>query len=130
MKFNAEQNKDWYLGKDGNAYNISLKDVGIKPGESKEVTIILSKTMTEDNLGLVNNDAEIYEAYNAEGIKNFNVEPGNKNKSEEDMDTAGLITSLKTGETVAKYTTLIISFIAIITLGIYMIKVKVLDKRI
>ena len=130
LKFNAEQNKDWYLGKDGNAYNISLKDVGIKPGESKEVTIILSKKMTEDNLGLVNNDAEIYEAYNAEGIKNYEVEPGNKNKSEGDMDSAGLITSLKTGETVAKYTTIIIAFIAIVTLGIYMIKVKVLDKRI
>lgn len=130
LKFNSELNKDWYLGTDGNAYNMSLAKVELRPTESKDVTIILSKKMTEDNTGLVNNDAEIFDAYNNEGIANIDAVPGNKNKSENDMSTAGVVVSVKTGETVTKYTILIVVIIAILTFGIYMIKIKILDKKI
>ena len=130
LKFTSELNKDWYLGTDGNAYNTSIAKTGIEPGASKELTIILSKKMTEENTGLVNNDAEIFDAYNVEGIKNINAEAGNKNKSESDMDTASVTVSVKTGETVFKYTALIVAVIAILTFGIYMVKIKVLDRKI
>lgn len=130
LKFSSELNKDWYLGTDGNAYNMTLAKDEIKPTESREVTIILSKKMTEENTGLVNNDAEIFDAYNKEGITNIDAEPGNKNKSENDMSSASLVVSVKTGETVTKYTMLIIAIIAILTFGIYMIKIKILDKKI
>ena len=130
LKFNSELNTDWYLGTDGNAYNMSLANVELKPGETKEVVIILSKKMTENNTGLVNNDAEIFDAYNIEGIKNINAVPGNQNKSENDMSTAGMVVSVKTGETVAGYTALIVAVLSIFLFGIYMIKTKILDKRI
>ena len=109
---------------------MSLANVELKPGETKEVVIILSKKMTENNTGLVNNDAEIFDAYNIEGIKNINAVPGNQNKSENDMSTAGMVVSVKTGETVAGYTALIVAVLSIFLFGIYMIKTKILDKRI
>ena len=129
LKFNSELNTDWYLGNDGNAYNMSLANKALKPGESQDVVIILSKKMTTDNTGLMNNDAEIFDVYNVEGIKNINAEAGNKNKSENDMSSAGMIVSVKTGETVAKYTALIVAAISILMVGIYFIKTKILDKK-
>lgn len=67
--FNTELNKDWYKASDGNVYNTSLQNTIIQPGESKEVTIVLLKQITDDSLGILNNNAEIYESYNEQGLK-------------------------------------------------------------
>ncbi len=44
VNFNTELNKDWYLSKDsGCIYNTSLDNQKINPGESREVSLILTK---------------------------------------------------------------------------------------
>ena len=53
--------------------------------------------MTESNTGLVNNTAEIAEAYNELGIGDINSTPGNKIQGENDMDYADVILSIRTG---------------------------------
>lgn len=126
LKFNSELNKDWYEGKDGVIYNASLANTIINPGESKEVTLILTKNMNGDSdFGLINNSAEIYETSNDYGALDIDSTPGNKATNEDDYSTANVLTSVKTGDVVI-YTTLIITIITIVGVGIYMIKKKVL----
>lgn len=126
LKFNSELNKDWYEGKDGVIYNASLANTIINPGESKEVTLILTKNMNgDDDFGLINNSAEIYETSNDYGALDIDSTPGNKATNEDDYSTANVLTSVKTGDVVI-YTTLIITIITIVVVGIYMIKKKVL----
>lgn len=126
LKFNSELNKDWYEGKDGVIYNASLANTIINPGESKEVTLILTKNMNgDDDFGLINNSAEIYETSNDYGALDIDSTPCNKATNEDDYSTANVLTSVKTGDVVI-YTTLIITIITIVGVGIYMIKKKVL----
>ena len=125
MKFNSELNSDWYTNGDGTLYNSSLANTLIRPGESKEVTLTLTKKMTENNLGLYNNTAEIYEAYNDLGLEDYDSTPGNKVNGEDDISSADVLITLKTGEVI------IISAIAVIAItgvciGAYFINKKVI----
>ena len=74
--------------------------------------------MTENNLGLVNNTAEIAEAYNELGIADSNSTPGNRVQGENDMGVADVIISIKTGEIIL-YSSLI--GFAIVALGVVVI---------
>ena len=125
LKFNSELNNDWYEGKDGVIYNNSLANTVINPGESKEVTLILTKNMNSEDFGLINNSAEIYETSNDYGALDVDSTPGNKSTSEDDYSTANVLTSIKTGGIIV-YTTLTLTVIAIVGVGLYMIKKKVL----
>lgn len=96
LKFSSELNKDWYQsGED--LYNISLANEKIAVGESREVTLTLTKSMTENNTGLINNTAEIAESYNELGIADNKSTSGNKVQGESDYGSADAILSLKTG---------------------------------
>ena len=125
MKFNSELNKDWYTNGNGAIYNSSLANTLINPGESREVTLTLTKKMTENNLGLYNNTAEIYEAYNDQGLTDYDSTPGNKVNGEDDMSSADVLITLKTGEVIAIS---VITIIAItgICVGAYFINKKVI----
>lgn len=127
MKFNSELNKDWYLSDNGNVYNSSLANTVINPGQSKELTLILTKTMTGDNVGMVNNNAEIYESYNEKGLEDTDSTPANKVETEDDYGTANVLISVETG-TVVLYTAITIASIAILGVGIFSIKKYVLHK--
>lgn len=85
FKFSSELNKDWYQS-GTNLYNSSLANVKLEPGQSKEITLILTKQMTENNTGLVNNTVEIVESYNEQGLKDSDSTEGNRAKGEDDMD--------------------------------------------
>ena len=125
MKFSTELNQDWYEGKDGTIYNIALANTIINPGESKEVKLVLTKNMTKESFGLITNKAEIYEASNDYGINDMDSTPGNQSTNEDDYSIANVLTGVKTGEAVI-YTTLIITIIAIIGVGTYIIKKRVI----
>ena len=125
LKFSTELNKDWYEGKDGTIFNSSLANTIINPGESKEVTLILTKAMTKESFGVITNTAEIYETSNDYGLEDVDSTPGNKNTNEDDISIANIVTGVKTGDVVI-YTTLIITVITIIGVGIYLIRKKVL----
>ena len=97
----------------------------INPGEAKELTLTLTKKMTDENTGLVNNIAEIYEDYNEFGYTDYNSKPANNAQDENDLDYVNLIITVKTGEVVL-YITIILISIAIIANGAYVINKKVL----
>ena len=96
LNFSSELNKDWYQTGAG-LYNESLANDAIKPGESREVTLTLTKDMTEDNVGLINNTAEIDESYNELGLADSNSIAGNRVNGENDMGSADVLLGIRTG---------------------------------
>lgn len=127
MKFNSELNTDWYTSEQGNIYNTSLANILLQPGETKELTLILTKKMTESNTGIINNTAEIFEAYNDLGKADIDSTPANKVQGEDDMSSADATIGIKTGEVYIYLTVTLIS-IGLLGVGIYFINKKVLRK--
>ena len=113
LTFNSEMNKDWYQT-GSEIYTAALSNEPIAPGEAKTVTLTLVKTMTENNLGRINNRAEIAEDYNDLGLADVNSTPENQESGENDMGSADVILSLRTGGIV--YVS--IAIVAIIILSI------------
>lgn len=127
-KFSTELNKDWYLSENGNVYNSSLANEKIEPGQSKEITLILTAKITEESIGkIVNNNAEIYESYNEQGLKDIDSTPGNKASEEDDMSKADVVLSIVTGKPIM-YITLALGIIVLLGFGVYEIKKRVLEK--
>ena len=108
LKFNSELNNDWYMSTDGNLHTNTLAKELIEPGETKTITVILTKTMTENNTGLTSNKVEIAKSTNELLIPDSKV---NNNTS-----TGELIVSIRTGVEVT--IGIIITLIAIATTGI------------
>ena len=130
VSFSTELNPDWYMSNDGGSiYNASLADTKINPGESKEVTLVLSKTLTKESLGsIMQNTAEIYEATNEAGIPDIDSEQANKLESEDDFGQASIVLSVVTGKIIG-YSIIIVIALGIIVTGIIIIKKKVLNKK-
>lgn len=126
LKFSSELNPQAYLGNDGNIYSEELAQTLINPGESKEITLILIKNLTGENTGTVVNSAEIAEAYNDIGLEDVNSIAGNKDEKENDLGFANVIITVKTGQVII-YSTLTITTIAILAVGIYLIKKYVIN---
>ena len=83
--------------------------------------------MTNENTGVVNNRAEIYDAYNEYGIADVNSTPNNNVASENDMGAADVIIAVSTGGTIATYIILVMINTALIILAlILMIKNKII----
>ena len=121
LKFSSELNKDWYqTGSD--LYNSSLANEKIPAGESRTVKLTLTKAMTENNTGLINNTAEIAESYNELGIKDSKSTSANKTQGESDYGSADIILSLKTGGDV--YVTAIAVVIAVLGIITFIIIIK------
>ncbi len=128
LTFASELNKDWYI-EGNNVRNNSLANQRLAVGESKELTLTVSKKMTEENTGLINNLAEISEDYNGSGMTDINSTPGNKTQGENDMGSADVIISIKTGGPVL-YTSLVVVVMIVLAVGIFFIKKEVTLKDI
>ena len=100
MTFNSslEVNSDWYTGIDGNIYSTALADRELTTGESATIKLVLTKQMTDENVGIVNNVVEIYDDYNIYGISDTNSTPANRAQGENDISTADVVIQVKTGE--------------------------------
>ena len=121
LKFNSELNKDWYQAGE-NVYNISLANEKIPAGQSRTVKITLTKDMTENSTGLINNTAEIESSYNDLGINDTKSVSGNKIKGEADFGSADVILGIKTGGEV--YITISVIVVAILGITVYIIAKK------
>ena len=128
LNFNSKLNPDWYQSGEY-LYSTALANTKIEAGESKELTLVLTKTMTENNTGLTNNTAEIAESYNALGIEDRNSTSGNKQAKEDDLGQANIILSVSTGAAVS-YISLTLSIIAVIAVGAYIITKKILKENV
>ena len=118
LNSSMEGNEKWYTGPDGNLYSTALADEEIKPGESRELKLILTKQMTADNTGIINNKIEIYEDYNIYGISDIDSTPANKAQGEDDISYADTIILIKTGE-IFIYTSVIITTIILASVVVF-----------
>ena len=128
LTFSEEQNKDWYVGEDGNIYSVALIDKLLEPGDSEELTIILTKQMNNNNTGTVTNIAEIYEASNDENVEDINSIPGDKLEDQNDMSKVEVIVAVRTGSIIL-YILLAMTVITIIGIGIYKVKKITLNRK-
>ena len=134
LVFSSELNSDWYLS-GNNLYTKSLENTIINPGEEKEVKLILTKTMTENNLGLVNNRAEIYQDYNQYGESDIDSTPNNQVQGEDDFGTTDVIIQIATGGSTIAY--MILAFINLVLICVAIkimiandiIKIKTKEER-
>ena len=102
-----------------------LENTLLQPGESAEVTVLLTWINGENNIGLKTNTAEISEDYNDKGVPDRDSTPDNKKPGEDDIDDAPVILSIETGQARIYF---ILGFTILITLsgGIVLIKKFVL----
>ena len=118
-------NNNWYQSTKGELYTKELSNQIINPGETKTVTLTLTKTMNLENTGTSINTAELNKVSNDYSLQDVDSTPGNRQTGEDDISTAQLIISVKTGSSVM-YISLIMIIIGIISVGIYFIKKDVL----
>lgn len=122
LEFDSCLNKDWKM-ENQCLYNSSLSEKEIKPGETKELKLILNKKMKNTNTGLISNIAQILET---DKILNKDEEESNfiKTENEENnKDQADVIIGVKTGKAI-KYLFLIFSLLVIIYIFIFNKKTK------
>ena len=125
LRFNSELNSDWYEGSNGTIYNTSLTNTVINPGETKEITLTLTMNVTDDSFGMITNNAEIIETSNDYGLADVDSIAGNNSTNEDDYSTANILLGVKTGQ-IFIYVTLTLTIIAILGVGTYIIKKRVL----
>ncbi len=126
LEFNSELNTDWSIS-NNTLQNTSLANTKIGAGETKELELTLTKTMTETNTGMVSNSAEIGDATNDLGLADIDSTPGNSTQSEDDYSTADVIISVSTGTLVA-YIGIILAVLILIGLGAFGVN-KIVLKR-
>ena len=123
----SQDNSNWYVGSDGNAYNNELEDVEIKPGETKTLKLLLTKKMTEEGTGIFNNNVEIAQAYNEYAIEDIDSVPGNNKQDEDDMSRADIIIGIQTGGSVVNVMIISTTLITLLV-ALYAIKIHI-DKK-
>ncbi len=125
MQFSTELNSSWVQDSDGNLYNRELKNLTINPGETKEITLVLRKKMSNSNTGLVHNVAELSQVENSKNLPDGDSVPKNRMQGEDDMASADVLIGVQTGKEVA-YVTLAIVVLIMLATGIYIINKRVL----
>jgi len=128
LAFSSEENKGWNKNKEGNLTNTTLSTEKIKPGESKEVTLILTKRMTENSTGTIINAAEIGETTNTKNVLDIDSTEANKLEKEDDYSEAKVIISIKTGAIM--YGLFILISLLVVALVMYIMKRKNINKKI
>lgn len=95
--FETSSNKNWGIQTGGKLINNSLVNKKLTPGESAELTLVLTKKMTANAIGEYKNMAEITEISNEQNIADCDSTPGNRLSGEDDYSEATLIISISTG---------------------------------
>ena len=128
LEFNSEMNPDWYIDANQILHNKTLEKTAIEPGKTQTVKLVLTKTLSSNSTGTIENTAEIGTATNLEEIKDIDSTPGNKKQGEDDIGSASLIISIKTGGPILYIGIAIISLL-ILGVGIYLIDKRVLKEE-
>ena len=120
LKFNKADNPDW-VEKDGKIVTTKLKDTLLKPGETAEVTVLLTWINGEENMKVMTNTAEISEDYNKYKTPDRDSKPNNKKKGEDDQDDAPVTVTTVSGSAPV-YIGIAVTGIAIIAIGGILVK--------
>lgn len=111
LEFNSELNSNWYKTVGNNLSNTNLSVQEIKPGESVETTLVLTRTLDE-TIQTYTNIAKIGISDNAKHIEDKNIE--------NNSDKVEVIVSIQTG-TVGEYIGTILLTILIIAIMLIII---------
>ena len=125
LEFSSSLNSDWYAGNDRNIYNDTVSNTVLKPGDSIEVSLVLTKRMNSNGYGLLNNSAEINKASNDLGLSDIDSLPGNNSATEDDYSNADVLISVKTGQ-MRNYAVLFIMSAMILFVGTFIIRKNVM----
>lgn len=125
LKFLEEDNPLWKKVDEKTITTDQCKDVLLKPGDTTEVEVLLTWINGEDNMGVMDNWAEISKDYNEYGSPDIDSTPDNNKKGEDDIDDAPVMVTVQTGE-VVRYTGIAIVVLTILTTGVVLIKKYVL----
>lgn len=117
LTFNEKDNEGWTLSSDGILNNKSLDKEIIKPGESKELKLVLNKVMTKDNTGTISNKVE---------ITSLSTDKSLEENSENNIATQEMIITISTGRTVSIVVMIVLIMMA--TIVIYGIKTGKIKK--
>ena len=123
LKFNSDLNPTWYAGNDGYLYNTELAEQAINPGETREINLVLTKQISDSSSVIINNLAEVYDDYNELGIKDIDSNIRNQAQGEDDMGSANVLITIKTGSAVT-YTCIALITLVILGAVIYVIRKK------
>ena len=118
LSFNEKDNAGWVMqGKDV-LVNETLKDTVIKAGETKELKLVLTKKMTEDNTGTISNKVQIGEV---------SSEKGSNENIDNNIATQEIIITISTGRTVSRV--LFVTVLIVTTLVIYGIRTGKIKRK-
>ena len=115
--FDPSENKDW-VEENGQLINTTLSNEIINSGETKVLTLKLKRQMSQNGFGTISNEVEIEQMYNANGEEDLNTD--------NDISKADVIIGVRTGKMVL-YVTLTLMVLAILSIGIYFIRKKVIS---
>ena len=121
LKFIKADNPKWKLQKDGTVTTDQLKSKLLQPGESATIQIVLTWKNSTSNMGAKTNWAEI----SKDSGDDIDSTPDNYKKTEDDIDNAIVILSIKTGK-IKTYIALATASVSILAAGAYIIRKKVL----
>lgn len=124
LELDTGMNAGWYVAADGNAYTNQLEDVLLQPGDTKEIKLILTKKMTENGTGIINNTFEIAEDYNQYAISDVDSTPGNQAQDEDDLSKADLIIGVQTGGSMINLM-IISTTLIVLLITLYVIKIQI-----
>ncbi len=121
LKFVQADNPNWVDEGNNVISTKQLENVLLQPGESRTVEVILTWINGSNNLSLKTNTAEISEDKNEYDVPDRDSTPDNKKDGEDDIDIAKVILAVSTGSA-KTYFTLVLGLLAIIAIGIILIK--------
>lgn len=125
LRFVAEDNPGWTDEGNNVISTRLLENTLLQPGEYADVEVLLTWINNENNMGVMNNTAEISEDYNEYGVPDIDSTPDNQKPGEDDIDDAPVMLSLTTGQVRIYFT---LGFVILITIagGVLLIKKFVL----
>lgn len=115
LDFNEKSSSNWKIKEDNTIYTTSLNKIKIEPGQIREITLVLNKSMDEKATGVYKNYAQIDESTNDLQLSDYNAE--------NDKSEVELLITIKTG---AVYYVLVI----IIALTIAFVSMLIVSKLI
>lgn len=124
LELDTGLNPNWYMATDGNAYTNQLEDELLQPGDTREIKLILTKKMTEDGTGIINNTFEIAEDYNQYAIEDIDSIPGNQAQDEDDLSKADVIIGVQTGGSMINLM-IISTTLIVLLISLYVIKIQI-----
>ena len=122
LVFDQADNPNWVQIDDRIITTDQLKDTLLQPGESAEVTVVLTWINSETNMGVKVNIAEISKDYNEYGTPDIDSTPNNFVEGEDDIDDAPVMLTIKTGSEYIRYMAITLGVLAILGLSVSLIK--------